>query len=90
MEMMCYSIWSWSPMPSEKHGPRDSVDKNQRQKPKVFFLLRPDDHVFHTAWEAIIRSYYNMLTDWFFPRFINVDINFTTLKWTTFSSLYGC
>ena len=29
----CYNrIWSWSPMPCEKHGPRDSVDKNRGRK----------------------------------------------------------
>ena len=26
-------IWSWSPMPCEKHGPRDSVDKNRGRRP---------------------------------------------------------
>ena len=29
-QQACYNrIWSWSPMPCEKYGPRDSVDKNR-------------------------------------------------------------
>ena len=31
-------IWSWSPMPCEKHGPRDSVDKNRGRRPRVFVV----------------------------------------------------
>ena len=31
---MCYRIWSWLPMPCEKHGPRDSVDKNRGRRPR--------------------------------------------------------
>ena len=27
-------IWSWSPMSCEKHGPRDSVDKNRGRRPR--------------------------------------------------------
>ena len=27
-------IWSWSPVPCEKHGPRDSVDKNRGRRPR--------------------------------------------------------
>ena len=30
----CCRIWSWSPMPCEKHGPRDSVDKNRGRRPR--------------------------------------------------------
>ena len=59
-------IWSWSPMPCEKHGPRDSVDKNRGRRPRFLSLLRPEGHVFHTAWETLIKSYYSTLADWFF------------------------
>ena len=58
-------IWSWSPMPCVKHGPRDSVDKNRGRRPRFLSLLRPEGHVFHTAWDAMIKSCYNTLTDWF-------------------------
>ena len=34
-------IWSWSPMPCEKHGPRDSVDKNWGPRPRFFRYLGP-------------------------------------------------
>ena len=27
-------IWSWSPMPCEKHGPRDPGDKNRGRRPR--------------------------------------------------------
>ena len=30
----CRRIWSWSPMPCEKHGPRDSVDKYRGRRPR--------------------------------------------------------
>ena len=50
-------IWSWSLMPCEKHGPRDSVDKNRGRRPKFSLLLRPEGHAFHTAWETMIKSY---------------------------------
>ena len=35
-------IWSWSPMPCEKHGLRDSVDKNRGRRPRFLSLLRPE------------------------------------------------
>ena len=35
-------IWSWSPVPCEKHGPRDSVDKNRGRRPRFLSLLRPE------------------------------------------------
>ena len=64
--MIYCRIWSWSPMPCEKHGPRDSVDKNRGRRPRFLSLLRPEGHVFHTAWETMIKSYYSTLADWFF------------------------
>ena len=32
--VMCCRVWSWSPVPCEKYGPRDSVDKNRGQRPR--------------------------------------------------------
>ena len=64
--MTCCRIWSWSPMPCGKHGLRDSVDKNRGRRPRFLSLLRPEGHVFHTAWETMIKTYYSTLTDWFF------------------------
>ena len=32
--MRCCRIWSWCPVPCEKHGPRDSVDKNWGRRPR--------------------------------------------------------
>ena len=32
--MLGCRIWSLSPMPCEKHGPRDSVDKNRGRRPR--------------------------------------------------------
>ena len=83
-------IWLWSPMPCEKHGPRDSVDKNRGQRPRFLSLLRPEGHVFHTAWETMIKSYYSTLADWFFLCFIHMNMNFSALKWAIFGSLHGC
>ena len=83
-------IWSWSPMPCEKHGPRDSVDKNRGRRPRFLSLLRPEGHVFHTAWETMIKSYYSTPADWFFLCFIHVNMNFDALKWAIFGSLHGC
>ena len=77
-------IWSWSPMPCEKHGPRDSVDKNRGRRPRFLSLLRSEGHVFHTAWETMIKSYYSTLTDWFFPSFVHRNVNFNALKWTMY------
>ena len=65
----CCRIWSWSPMLCEKHGPRDSVDKNRGRRPRFLSLLRPEGHVFHTAWETMIKCYYSTLADWFFSMF---------------------
>ena len=77
-------IWSWSPMPCEKHGPRDSVDKNRGRRPRFLSLLRPEGHVFHTAWETMIKFYYSTLTDLFFLRFIRMNMNFSALNWGDF------
>ena len=65
-------IWSCSPMPCEKHGP-----SRQKTRPKadVLSLLRPEGHVFHTAWESMIKSYHSTLADWFFPCFIHINMN---------------
>ena len=86
----CCRIWSWSPMPCEKHGPRDSVDKNRGRRPRFLSLLRPEGHVFHTAWETMIKSYYSTLAVWFFPCFIHINMNFSALKWSISGSLCGC
>ena len=67
-------IWSWSPVPCEKHGPRDSGDKNRGRRPRFFSLLRPEGHVFHTAWETMIKSYHCTLADWFFFRVLVTQI----------------
>ena len=69
-------IWSWSPMSCEKHGPRDSVDKNRGRRPRFLSLLRPEGHVFHTAWKTMIKSYYNTLADWFFSVFYSHECEF--------------
>ena len=74
-------IWSWSAVPCEKHGPRDSVDKNRGRRPRFLSLLRPEGHVFHTALETMIKSYYSTLADWIFPCFIHINMNFSALKW---------
>ena len=50
-------IWSWSLVPCEKHGPRDSVDKNQGLFGLGICLPSPSGHVFHTARETMIKSY---------------------------------
>ena len=34
----CCRIWSWSPMPCEKHDLRDSVDKNRDRRRGIFFV----------------------------------------------------
>ena len=73
---VCCRIWSWSPMPCEKHGPRDSVDKNRGRSPRFFSLLRPEGHVFHTAWETMIKSYYSTLAYWFFSVFCSHKCEF--------------
>ena len=59
-------------------------------RPRFLSLLRPEGHVFHTAWETIIKSYYSTLTDWFYPRFIHININISAVKLTHFGSLRGC
>ena len=54
----CYNrILSWSPMPCEKHGPRASVPTKTWAFGLGFCLLSPSGHVFHTAWETMIKSY---------------------------------
>ena len=54
----CYNrIWSWSPMPCQKHGPRASVTTKTSAFGLGFCLLSPSGHVFHTAWETMIKSY---------------------------------
>ena len=56
----CYNrIWSWSAMPFEKHGPRASVTTKTSAFGLGFCLLSPSGHVFHTAWETMIKSYTN-------------------------------
>ena len=74
--LICCRIWSWSSMPCEKHGPRDSVDKNRGRRPRFLSLLRPEGHVFHTAWETMIKSYYSTLTDWYFLCFYSHKYEF--------------
>ena len=54
----CYNrIWSWSPVPCEKHGPRASVTTKTSAFGLGFCLLSPSGHVFHTARETMIKSY---------------------------------
>ena len=58
----CYNrIWSWSPMPCEKHGPRASVTTKTSAFGLGFCLLSPSGHVFHTPWETMIKSYIRWL-----------------------------
>ena len=53
----CYnSIWSWSPMPCEKHGSGLSNDKNLGIRPR-FLSTESLGPCFHTAWETMIKSY---------------------------------
>ena len=35
-------IWSWCPMPCEKYGPREYVNKNRGRRPTFLSLLRPE------------------------------------------------
>ena len=49
-------------MPCEKHGPRASVTTKTSAFGLGFCLLSPSGHVFHTAWETMIKSY-NMFAD---------------------------
>ena len=49
----------------EKHGPRDSVDKNRGWRPRFLSLLRSEGDVFHTAWETMTKSNYSTLADFF-------------------------
>ena len=61
-QRVCYNrIWSWSPMPCEKHGPRASVTTKTSAFGLGFCLLSPSGHVFHTAWETMIKSYITWL-----------------------------
>ena len=52
-----FLLWSWSPMPCEKHGPRASITTKTSAFGLGFCLLSPSGHVFHTAWETMIKSY---------------------------------
>ena len=52
-----YSIWLWSPMQCEKHGPRASVTTKTWAFGLGFCLLSPSGYVFHTTWETMIKSY---------------------------------
>ena len=62
-QQACYNrIWSWSPMPCEKHGPRASVTTKTSAFGLGFCLLSPSGHVFHTARETMIKSYINNQT----------------------------
>ena len=57
-QQACYNrIWSWSPVPCEKHGPRASVTTKISAFGLGFCLLSPSGHVFHTARETMIKSY---------------------------------
>ena len=47
-------------MPCEKHGPRASVTTKTSACGLGFCLLSPSGHVFHTAWETMIKSYINL------------------------------
>ena len=47
-------------MPCEKHGPRASVTTKTSAFGLGFCLLSPSGHVFHTAWETMIKSYNNI------------------------------
>ena len=40
----------------EKHGPRDSVNKNRGRRPRFLSLLRPEGHDFHTAWDTSVMK----------------------------------
>ena len=72
-------IWSWSPVPCEKHGPRDSVDKNRG--PASVFVYWVPRAMFFTRhgrpWSnpIIARS----LID-FFLGFIHINMHFSTLN----------
>ena len=44
-------------MPCEKHSPRASVTTKTSAYGLGFCLLSPLGHVFHTAWETMIKSY---------------------------------
>ena len=46
-------MWSWSPMPCEKHGPWASVTT----KTSGFVYWVPRAMFFYTAWETMIKSY---------------------------------
>ena len=46
--------------------PKGLSRQNGGRRPRFLLLLKPDGHVFHTAWEGMIKSYYTTLTDWFF------------------------
>ena len=84
--VFCCRIWSWSPVPCEKHDPRDSVDKNRcfcrYWGPWAMFFTRNG-----RPWSNPIIS--RSLID-FFPCFIHINMNFSALKWAIFGSHHGC
>ena len=58
-------ILSLSPMPCDKTWPKGLSRKKNEAEGRLS-LLRPEGHVFHTAWETMIKSYYSTLADFFF------------------------
>ena len=71
-------IWSWSPMPCEKHGLGFCRYWGQR----AMFFTRHE-----RPWSnpIIARSLIE-----FFSCFIDIKVNFSALKWAFFGSLHGC
>ena len=72
------------------HGLPCRVKKWPEGLSRVLPLLRPEGHVFHTAWETMIKFYYSTLADLFSSLFIHIKMNFNALKWAIFGSLHGC
>ena len=58
-------------MPCEKHGPRDSVDKNRGRRPRFLSLLRPDIIIAKMQMK-FINTCGNQVN--------NIDITLTTTK----------
>ena len=75
--MLGYRIWSWSPMSYEKHGPRDSVDKNRSQKPNYWGSRAIFFASLGSPWSnpIIARSLIE-----FCHRFIHRNMDFNALK----------
>ena len=57
-------------MPCEKHDPRASVTTITSAFGLGFCLLSPSGHVFHTAWEPMIKSY---SIDWLASQIIDIN-----------------